>query len=179
MSDTNIPDPEALATTADEVVELRGRAEQAEQQRDEYLALLKAKLAEFENYQKRSARERDQERKYAYTPLVRDLLPALDNLDRALVAARQAEDEGPLVKGVEMVQKQLLDALRRHGVTMLAVVPGEPFDPERHDAVMQQLSAEYPAGTVMQVLQAGYQLHDRVLRHAGVVVSGGRGEPGA
>src|SRR5262249_5907075 len=134
MSDeTNTPEPEAPATTAeaaDELLGLRGRAEQAEQQRDEYLGLLKAKQAEFENYQKRTAREREQGRKYAFSPLARELLPALDNLERALAAATQAGDEGPLAKGVEMVQKQLLDALRRHGVTAMTVNPGEPFDPD-------------------------------------------------
>src|SRR5262245_19317097 len=176
MSDPNTPDaPPAEAAPNSDAAAQEARAGLAEKQRDEYLGLLKAKQAEFENYQKRSARERDQERKYAVAPLARELLPALDNLERALAAAGQIGNEGPLAKGVEMVQKQLLDALRRHGVTPLAVSPGEPFDPERHEAVMQQPSADHPAGSVAQVLQTGYLLHDRVLRPASVIVSAGAG----
>jgi molecular chaperone GrpE len=175
MNDPNTPADaaanEALESAGADQAALEARAELAEKQRDEYLALLKAKQAEFENYQKRNAREREQERKYVFAPLARDLLPALDNLERALDAAHQAGDEGPLVKGVELVQKQLLEVLRKHGVTPMATEPGTPFDPDRHDAVMQQPSAEHPAGSVVQVLQAGYLLHDRVLRPASVIVA--------
>src|SRR5262249_54150994 len=145
---------------------LRTRAEE----RDQFLALLQRTQADFENYQKRNQRERDQERRYMHAFLARDLLPVLDNLDRAMAAAKQAGESGPLVQGVNMVQKQLLDLLKRHGVTPIEA-QGQPFDPTLHQAVMQQPSKDQPSCTVVQVLEKGFMIHDRVLRPASVVVS--------
>ena len=87
-----------------------------------------------------------------------------------MAAAKQAGETGPLVQGVAMVQAQLLDVLRRHGITRIEA-QGQPFDPNLHQAVMQQPSKEHPPGTVLQVLEQGYMIHDRVLRPARVVVS--------
>src|SRR4051794_29247206 len=166
------PTPEGTATAdgaaPDEA--LRRRAEEAEAQRDELRVMLKQHQAEFENYQKRAARDRDTERRYAQFPLAQGLLPALDNLERALAAAKQAGDDSPLTKGVAATHSQLLDILRRHGVTRIEA-DGQPFDPNQHQAVMQQPSADHPAGTVLRVLEPGYMLHERVLRPASVVVS--------
>jgi molecular chaperone GrpE len=153
-----------------EIEGLRTRLQAAEKARDEYLTLVKQTRAEFENYQKRNARDMAAERRFAQTPLASDLLPALDNLERAIAAAGQFENRGSLAQGVAMVQAQLLDALRRHGVTSIEA-QGLPFDPHLHQAVMQQPSAEVPPQTVLQVLESGYMLHDRVLRPARVVVS--------
>jgi molecular chaperone GrpE len=148
---------------------LRARA----QERDEFLDLLQRTRADFANYQKRSQKEREQEHRYQYGPLVLDLLPALDNLERATAAARQAGEQGPLVQGVAMVQNQLLDVLRRYGITPIEA-QGKPFDPNLHQAVMQQPAAQgQPPGTVVQVLERGYLNHDRVLRPAKVIVSQG------
>jgi len=149
---------------------LEVRLQKAERQRDEYAELAKQARAEFENYQKRAARDLATERRFAQTPLAKDLLPPLDNLERALAAAKQASDSGSLAQGVAMVQSQLLDALRRHGVTRIEA-QGKPFDPNLHEAVMQQPSAEHPPQTVLQVLEQGYVMHERVLRPARVVVS--------
>lgn len=149
---------------------LRRRAETAEQQRDQFLALVQQTRADFENYQKRVQRDTAQERRYAQKPLALDLLAALDNLERATAAAQQAGETGPLVQGVAMVHTQLIDALRRHGIAPIEAL-GQPFDPNLHQAVMQQPTTEYPPGTVVQVLQQGFQIHDRVLRPATVVVS--------
>jgi molecular chaperone GrpE len=154
----------------DDRAALQKRLEAAEQARDEYLSLVKQTRAEFENYQKRSARDLASERRYAQAPLAGDLLGALDNLERAIAAGNQAGETGPLVQGVVLVQSQLLDVLRRHGVTRIDA-QGKPFDPNLHQAVMQQPSAEVPPGTVLQVLEPGYMLHERVLRPARVVVS--------
>ncbi len=174
--------PETTRTPADDggatgVLEdletLRARAQTAEQERDQFLALVQQTRADFENYQKRVQRDMAQERRYAQKPLALDLLSALDNLERATAAAQQAGETGPLVQGVAMVHTQLLDALRRHGITPIEAL-GQPFDPNRHQAVMQQPSAEHPPGTVVQVLQQGFMIHDRVLRPATVVVSKGR-----
>ena len=162
----------APESQADALNELRGKLSAAEQARDEYLDLARQVRADFENYQKRSQRDLATERRYAQEPLARDLLPALDNLDRALEAAGKGEQGAlaQLAKGVEMVRTQLLDALRRHGVTRVEA-QGQPFDPNRHEAVMQQPSADHPPGTVLNVLQQGFTIHERVLRPATVVVS--------
>ncbi|HKI38397.1 MAG TPA: nucleotide exchange factor GrpE [Gemmataceae bacterium] len=163
---------EKAAATAvmDDLEALRGRAEQAERDRDELRDLAQRTRADFENYQKRMQRDLTQERRYAQGPLAADLLPALDNLDRATAAAKQAGETGPLVQGVAMVQSQVLDTLRRHGI-MRIEAQGQPFDPNLHQAVMQQPSDGVSPGTILQVLEQGYKIHDRVLRPARVVVS--------
>ena len=122
-----------------------------------------------ENYQKRAQRDLAQERRYAHGPLAHDLLPIFDNFERALAAARQAGETGPLVQGVTMVQSQILDILKRHGITRIEAL-GQPFDPNLHEAVSQQPSNEKP-NTVLQVLENGFMIHDRVLRPARVIVS--------
>jgi molecular chaperone GrpE len=103
-------------------------------------------------------------------PLARDFLPVIDNLERALAAARQAGDSGPLVQGVALVQAQLLDVLRRHGITRMDP-QGQAVNYDLHEAVMQRPSAEHPSGTVVEVFEPGYLIHDRVLRPARVAVS--------
>ncbi|MFL5243923.1 MAG: nucleotide exchange factor GrpE [Gemmataceae bacterium] len=160
---------EAIAVLND-LEALRTRAEVAEQKRDEYLDLVKRTQADFENYQKRAQREAVLERKFAHASLAADLLPALDNLERATAAAEQAGDEGALVKGVLMVQAQLLEILKRHGVTPIDA-QGKPFDPNLHQAVNQMPSAAFPPGSVIKVLEQGFMIHDRVLRPTRVTVS--------
>jgi molecular chaperone GrpE len=155
------PDPSAV---------LRVRLEAAEKQKTEYLDLLQRARADFENYQKRAARELNQERQYAQVPLARDLLPVLDNLDRAIGAAEEGKAGGPWVEGVVMVRTLLLDALRRHHIKPIEAM-GKPFDPNLHQAVMQQPTAELEPNTVLQVVEQGFLLHDRVLRPARVIVS--------
>ncbi len=114
-----------------------------------------ATRADFENYQKRMQRDLATERRYRPGALAADLLPALDNLERAIAAAEQAGEKGPLVQGVAMVHTQLLDILRRHGITRIEA-QGQPFDPNLHQAVMQQPSKDHPPMTVVQVLEQGY-----------------------
>lgn len=89
-------------------------------------------------------------------------------------AAKQVGESGPLVQGVAATQAQLVQLLGRHGITPIEA-QDQPFDPNKHEAVMQRPSADHPPGTVVQVLQPGYQLHDRILRPASVVVSTGEG----
>ncbi len=139
-------------------------------ERDQYLDLVKRTQAEFENYQKRMQRERELDRKYAFGPLALDLLPILDNLDRAVAAARQAGDTGPLVQGVAMVVAQFLELLKRHGITRIDC-EGKPFDPNLHQAVMQQASTDVEPNTILQVIEKGFLNQDRVLRPAKVIVS--------
>jgi len=128
--------------------------------------------AELENYRKRVARERADEHRYANLPLLRDLLPVLDNLERAIAAAEQTHDAGTLLDGVKLVKEQLVGVLAKHDCVPIEA-QDEPFDPHRHEAVLQQPSDDVPANTVVQVTQSGYQLHDRVVRAAQVIVSAG------
>jgi molecular chaperone GrpE len=139
-------------------------------ERDQYLQLLQRTQADFENYQKRSLRDREQERRYMWGPLVLDLLPVFDNLERTVAAAQQAGEQGALVQGVKMVTNQFLELLKRYGVTRIEA-QDKPFDPHLHQAVMQQTVPDKPANTVVQVLEQGFLNNDRVLRPAKVIVS--------
>lgn len=140
------------------------------QQYNEVVALLKATRADFENYQKRTAKEREGDRKYYVSNLARDLLPVYDNLQRAIDAAKSAKDDSPLVQGVTATLTQWLQIFARHGIQPIDAL-GKPFDPNLHEAVMQKPSEDHEPGTVLQVLQQGFTIHDRVLRPASVVVS--------
>ncbi|MCS7046247.1 MAG: nucleotide exchange factor GrpE [Gemmataceae bacterium] len=167
---TEVPTPEpAPAPEVPDAAEV-ARLRQLAAERDEYLDLAQRLRAEFENYQKRNQKDRELERRYAYTPLLFDLLPVYDNLERTLQAAQQGGDSGALVQGVAMVQNQFLEQLKRHGVTRIEA-QGKPFDPNLHQAVMQQEADELEENTVVQVLEHGFMNHDRVLRPAKVIVS--------
>jgi molecular chaperone GrpE len=149
---------------------LQNRVTAAEQERDQYLALLQRTRADFENYQKRIQRELAEERRYGHAPFARDLLPVLDNLQRALDAAEQQAENSPMVQGVAAVRSQLLDNFGRYGITSIEAL-GQPFDPHLHESVSQQTRTDVEPGIVVAVLQPGYRLYDRVLRPAKVVVA--------
>ncbi len=142
--------------------------EAALSERDDYLDQLRRISAEFANYKKRMAREQLSITERATERLVKELLPVHDDLERALEAFA-AHDEAQVAKGVELVHRSLTAVLGREGV--VAIEPdGEAFDPHRHEALLSQPS-EAPEGTVIQVVQKGFQLGDRVVRPARVVVS--------
>jgi molecular chaperone GrpE len=166
---TATPGPSA-AELARVVDALRVQLASAEKTRDEYLELARAGRREFESYQQRARREAEAERRYAQMPLAKDLLPVIDNLERAIAAARQSNESGSLAQGVGMVVGMLHEALRRHGIVRIEA-ENQPFDANLHEAVMQQPNAEVPVGTVLQVLESGYLIHERVLRPARVLVS--------
>lgn len=128
-------------------------------------------VAELQTSMRRVQESARQERKYAHEPLAKDLLGALDNLDRALDAVRKAGGDNQLTQGVAVTQSMILDALKRHGVAKLEIGAGSPFDPMKHQAVMEQPTADLPPGTVAAVLQSGFILYDRVLRPATVTVA--------
>lgn len=138
-------------------------------QRDDYLALAQRTQADFENYRKRVARETAAARDRGVGSLAKELLPALDNLDRALDAA---DENDPLLQGVRLVRNELKAALARAGIQSFCPL-GEPFDPEVHEAVAtaEQAPGGSPSGTVVEVYQDGYRLGDGVLRPARVVVA--------
>lgn len=126
--------------------------------------------ADFENFRKRSEREKAEYFKYALTGAMRDLLPVLDNLERAIA---HADDPGEdFLKGIELIYKQFLDQLQNLGVRTIGEV-SEPFDPNMHEAVMREEKAGVPPNTVTDVFQKGYMLHDRLLRPAMVKVAVG------
>jgi molecular chaperone GrpE len=128
--------------------------------------------AEMQNLRNRSSREIADERRYAALPVLRDLLPVLDNIGRAIEAAEKAGEAENLLAGFRLVRQQLETIFSSHGAEPINP-RGEPFDPNYHQAILQQPSAEVPAGHVMMVTQTGYKLHDRVVRPAQVIVSSG------
>ena len=141
----------------------------AQKERDEYLDALQRLKAEFDNYRKRVARDQGDLAARASEQLVKQLLPVLDDLERALAAAA-AHQEAELEDGVRLVHRALADALAREG--LVEVETGGKFDPHTQEALLTQPS-EADEGHVIQVLQKGYRLGDRVLRPARVVVSSG------
>jgi molecular chaperone GrpE len=127
--------------------------------------------ADFDNYRKRMQRDLADFRKFANEQLALELLTVVDNLGLALKHAAEAGEAGQgLQQGVELVHKQLRDLLEKFGVKQFSS-EGEVFDPAKHAAVMQVVTADVPENTVVQVLQEGYMYHDKVLRHAKVGVS--------
>lgn len=128
--------------------------------------------AELENVRNRTARELAEALRYAALPLVRDLLPVLDNIDRAMEAAEKAGETGPLVEGIRMVRQQMVSVLKQHNAEEIEAL-NQPFDPQFHEAILQQPSNEVPANHVTMVTQTGYRMHDRVVRPSQVIVSSG------
>lgn len=126
--------------------------------------------AELDNYRKRARRELEDERRYAALPVLRDLLPVLDNMQRAIAAAEQAPSSTSLLDGVRLIAQNLDSALARHDCKRIDAL-GKPFDPAFHEAISQQPAPDVPPGTVVLVAQDGYTLHDRVVRPAQVIVS--------
>jgi molecular chaperone GrpE len=127
-------------------------------------------VAELENFKKRATREKDEAVRFANESLVRDLLPVIDNLERAVAHAQGGGNGKPLVEGVEMVLKGLLDVLAKHGVAQILAV-GQPFDPEKHEAMAQVESENHAPNTVIEEHHKGYLLKDRLLRPALVTVA--------
>ena len=141
-------------------------AEQAQQLSDKLLRL----QAELDNVRKRSAREASDARRYAAAGLLADLLGVLDNMQRAVAAAKESSGGDSLVDGFALVTQLLQEVLARHGCVKIEAL-GQPFDPNHHEAIGQQPSDDQPPGTVLMVVQDGFQLHDRVLRPTRVIIA--------
>jgi molecular chaperone GrpE len=162
------PDPDSVQSNGAPVV--TGEVlEKLRQERDELKNQNLRIQADFANYQKRAKQQADEVRTYAIGSLAQDVLGGIDNLERAIEALRPSANQG-ITAGLDMVQKQLLGILAKYGVEPIAAL-GLPFDPNMHEAIMQQPSAEYPEGTVVMELGKGYKIHDRVLRPTKVAVS--------
>jgi molecular chaperone GrpE len=165
-----VEQPEA-AGEAEQVLEhdLRARLAAAERRADEHLDDLRRVAADFDNYRKRVVRDQERLVQHANERLVKELLPVLDDLQRALDAAEHHE-EAKLEEGVKLVHRALADVLRKEGLEEIET--DGRFDPHVHEALLSQPS-EAEEGTVVQVLQRGWRIGDRVLRPARVVVSAG------
>ena len=139
-------------------------------ERDMLYEKLARAQADFQNSRKRIQAEADQRLQYANASLIKSLLPVIDNFERALAQDPDKTDTRSLLKGMQIVHDQWLNVLKQQQVQEIAPQPGEPFDPTRHEALMQQPS-DFDEGSIVQLLQKGYALHDRTLRPAQVSVS--------
>ncbi len=175
---TNEPD---VPPTAEEQVEVPqseealdqpvAQPQTVEQERDELLARLQRLAADYQNYQKRTAKEAQQARQYANESLMKEMIPVLDDMERALAAAEENNSkDDPLLAGMQMVYDKMFTTLGRFGLTRLES-QDQPFDPDKHLAMMQQPTADVEPMTVMQELQKGDQLKGRTIRPASVIVS--------
>lgn len=153
-----------------EIASLRQQLEAKElEAKNNYERLLR-QAAELENFKKRSTREREDAIRFANESLVKDLLPVVDNLERAVAHASGGGNGKPLVEGVEMVLRGLLDILAKHGVSLISA-QGQPFDPTKHEAMSQVESDDHEPNSVVEELHRGYMLRDRLLRAALVSVA--------
>lgn len=139
-------------------------------ERDDYKDKWARARADLDNYRKRIQKELDEDRKYAAMPILKAMLPGLDGLQRALKAAATSNNVDELIAGVEMVAKQFDAALAGLGVQPINAV-GQPFDPHQHEAITQRPSADHPPMTVLDDVERGYTLHDRIVRPSKVIVS--------
>lgn len=167
------PEPPQTDAAADDVeVDLPADGlEAAEAERDDLLARLQRVSADYMNYQKRAQRDLQQARLFANEDLIKALLPVIDDMERALAAARENHGEDdPLFMGMQLVHDKAIDTLGRFGVKVIEA-EGKPFDPDSHTAMMQQPVDDCEPNTVLQEVQRGYQLRGRTIRPAAVVVS--------
>lgn len=146
--------------------QLSSALEETKVHKEQYLRT----LADMENLRKRTQREKEDVAKFANENILRDILPVIDNLERALEHADQSENGAGLIEGVQMTLTQFSQVLTRFGVAPVDAL-GQPFDPALHQAMGQLESAEHPPNTVIQQMQKGYQLNERLLRPALVMVA--------
>jgi molecular chaperone GrpE len=139
---------------------------------DRFRDLAMRSQADFENYKKRSAREKEEAIKYANTLLLKKLVPIIDNFELGLAAAKNEGKESPIYSGMNLVLKQLNDFMIDNGVEPIEAV-GQKFDPNLHEAIAHEPSSEFPEGTVIRQARRGYRFKDRLLRPSSVVVSSG------
>jgi molecular chaperone GrpE len=168
---TGGPDGERQDETPEQSVE-RLRAELAEKSAEaaRNFDLYLRERAETENFKKRMQRDKSDALRFAVEPLARDLLPVIDDLERALEHAAAGGNGQPLFEGVRLVLKNALEVLERHGVTRVEANAGS-FDPSRHEAVMRVPDAQRPPNQIVEQFEPGYALHDRLIRPAKVSVS--------
>ena len=153
-----------------ELAKLREQLDAKEKEARENYDRFLRQAAELDNFKKRTAREKDEAIRFASEALIRDILPIVDNLERAVAHAKGGGNGKPLVEGVEMVLKGLFDVLSKHGVDPIVAI-GQPFDPGKHEAMAQVESHKHEPNTIVEEHHKGYTFHDRLLRPALVTVS--------
>ncbi len=162
-------------TTESEIEALKKKLEEKEREARDYYDRLLRTAADFENYKKRAAREKEEWTKYANEDLMRAILPFVDNLERALNHARKTENNESIEEGVRLTLQQLLQTLSRFGLSPVESV-GKPFDPTVHEAMIAVETDEHEPNQVIEEFQKGYFLKDRLLRPATVSVSKARAQ---
>jgi molecular chaperone GrpE len=163
---TKPEEPAKKENQSDLKSKLQEKDKEAKDYYDRYLRL----SAEMENFKKRAEKEKSEIYKFANENILKELIPVLDNLERALDHGQETENAQALLSGVEMIHKAFWAVLEKYGLTRVEAL-GEEFDPNLHEAVMVQEDAERPPGVVISQLQKGYRLHNRLIRPAMVVVS--------
>ncbi|NWF93821.1 MAG: nucleotide exchange factor GrpE [Syntrophaceae bacterium] len=153
-----------------EIEELKKKLEEKEKEAKEHYDRLLRVAADFDNYKKRAAREKEDWTKFANEDLMRTILPFIDNLERAVNHAEKVEDTGVLIEGVRLTIQQLLQELRRFGLSSFES-RGKPFDPALHEAILVVPTDQYEPNQVVEEFQKGYLFNDRLLRPATVSVS--------
>jgi molecular chaperone GrpE len=161
----------AEATESDEVAHLATQLGAKEREANEHYEARLRLQAEFDNFKKRKEKESLDFKKYAQENFVRDILPIVDDFERAIAAAEKTHKLEDFLQGVELIFDKFLDVLRKKGVKEIEARPGQPFNPEIHEAMTQIPTDEVEDGTIAQVLQKGYYLHDRVILAAKVAVA--------
>ena len=162
------PEAEALANLKAEYEAYRAESKERHDQ------MLRT-IAEFDNSRKRADREKEESLKYALESFVKELIPTVDSIERAIQSTKESQDFDGLAEGVEMIYRALLNVLEKRGVTPIDAV-NEPFDPMQHEAVMHVESEDVPENSIIEEWQKGYILHNRVIRPSMVSVSKGKGE---
>ena len=164
--------PAEITISREKLEEMNAYVKQAEAKRDEYLAMAQRVQADFDNYRKRNASLRTEVADDTVRETVKEILPSLDNLERALAAAEAAGEESSLKTGVEMTLRGFEDALTKLGMERVDAAPGTVFDPEKHNAVMMtEADEEHPEGTIIECFQTGFAVKGKVVRYAMVRVA--------
>ncbi|MDE0041032.1 MAG: nucleotide exchange factor GrpE [Candidatus Poribacteria bacterium] len=185
--DTHQSEKDNTLDEAEEETQIDGGTEsEAELSLEEEFAKLKAeyqaqydqmlrKIAEYDNLKKRAERRAEESSKYAIEGVIKDIIPIIDSVERAIESTSKSKDFDALSEGIQLIHKQLLDSLQRRSINPIETI-GENFDPTRHEAIMHVESEEVPENAVIEEFQRGYTLHDRVIRPSMVSVSKGTPE---
>jgi molecular chaperone GrpE len=151
--------------------DLNGQLAESRKQAEEYLAALQRERAEFLNFKRRTADERDRDLGLANEDLIRKVLTVADDFDRAIDARPEAIAADAWFEGIAAIDRKLRGLLESEGVTAIPSTPGQPFDPREHDAVVNVTGSGQPEGSIVEEIRRGYRLRDRVLRPALVAVA--------
>ena len=170
--EANEPKSSASAAEVQKVPTEENEDDNLQADLDRFRDLALRSQADFENYKKRAAREKDEAIKYANSALLEKLIPIVDNFELGLEAARAEGEKSPIFSGMSMVLKQLMDFLKENGLQPIDAT-GQKFDPNLHEAITHEPSDEFPEGVVVRQTRRGYRMKDRLLRPSSVAVSSG------